>query len=230
MLTEAVVLAGGLGTRLRAVVSDVPKPLAPVRGRPFLAYVLDHLAHSGVQSVVLSVGYKADAVQAAFGSRHGSMSISYAQEATPLGTGGGIRLGLQQTRGESVLALNGDTFFPANLVALSRLHESSGADMTLALKHMTRCDRYGTLSLDRDHRITGFAEKGAVVDGLINGGVYALRRALLEEWPSGQAFSIEKDVLEKQAPTRRFIGMPSDTYFIDIGIPEDYARAQAELT
>jgi D-glycero-alpha-D-manno-heptose 1-phosphate guanylyltransferase len=229
MLTEAVVLAGGLGTRLRAVVSDVPKPLAPVRGRPFLAYVLDHLAQSGVQKAVLSVGYKADTVRAAIGSRHGTMRIAYAEEATPLGTGGGIRLGLEQTDGDSVLALNGDTFFPSDLTALARLHKSGGADMTLALKHMTRCDRYGTLTLDRGNRITGFAEKGAVADGLINGGVYALRRALLEEWPLGQPFSIEKDVLEKQAPTRRFIGMPSDTYFIDIGIPEDYARAQSEL-
>lgn len=229
MLTEAIVLAGGLGTRLRAVVSDVPKPLAPVRGRPFLAYVLDHLAREGVRFAVLSVGYRADAVQAAFGDQHGTMRIRYAVEAEPLGTGGGIRLALEQTKGRSVLALNGDTYIPADLDALSDLHEKSGADMTLALKPMTGCDRYGTLTLGDDRRITGFAEKGAVAEGLINAGVYAIRRGLLEEWPKGRGFSIEKDVLEKQAAKRRFVGMRCDTYFIDIGVPEDYARAQAEL-
>ncbi len=229
MLTEAIVLAGGFGTRLRAVVRDVPKPMAPVRGRPFLAYVLDYLAREGVRSVVLSVGYKEETIRAAFGTSYGALKIDYAVETEPLGTGGGIRLALEKTSGASILALNGDTFFPANLGELTRLHEESGADMTLALKRMAQCERYGTLTLGGTAQITGFREKGAVEDGLINGGVYAIKRTLLEEWALNQPFSIEKDLLERLAVSRRFFGVPFDTYFIDIGIPEDYARAQQEL-
>jgi len=235
MLTEAIVLAGGMGTRLRPVVSDLPKPMAPVRGRPFLAFVLDYLAREGVRSVVLAVGYKWESIQVQFGSKYGPLRLQYAVETAPLGTGGGMRLALEQTVGDSVLALNGDTFFPAALDPLTRLHEAAGADMTLALKRMERCERYGTLQLDTGGpldttgRITGFAEKGTVEQGLINGGIYAIRRELLREWELGRAFSIEKDVLEKLAPARKFMGMAFDTYFIDIGIPEDYARAQEEL-
>jgi D-glycero-alpha-D-manno-heptose 1-phosphate guanylyltransferase len=235
MLTEAIVLAGGYGKRLRSVVSEIPKPMAPVRGRPFLAFLLDYLAREGVRSVVLAVGYKWETIQAAFGSSYGPLRLQYSVETEPLGTGGGIRLALEQTVGDSVLALNGDTFFPAALGPLAHLHESTGADMTLALKRMERCERYGTLQLDStgagagQGRITGFAEKGAVENGLINGGIYAVRRQMLVEWAPGQAFSIEKDVLEKLAPTRRFMGVVFDSYFIDIGIPEDYARAQEDL-
>jgi D-glycero-alpha-D-manno-heptose 1-phosphate guanylyltransferase len=229
MLTEAIVLAGGFGTRLRAVVSDVPKPMAPVRGRPFLAYVLDYLAREGVRSVVLSIGYKEETIRAAFGSSYASLKIEYAVETEPLGTGGGIRLALEKTTHDSVLALNGDTFFPVNLSELSRVHEESIADMTLALKRMAKCERYGTLTLDGTAQITGFKEKGAVENGLINGGIYALKRTLLEGWALKQEFSIEKDVLERLATKRKILGVSFDTYFIDIGIPEDYARAQIEL-
>jgi D-glycero-alpha-D-manno-heptose 1-phosphate guanylyltransferase len=229
MLTEAIVLAGGTGTRLRSVVSDVPKPLAPVRGRPFLAHLLDYLAREGVRSVVLSVGYKWELIQAALGSSYGSLRIDYAVETQPLGTGGGLRLALDQTRGDSVLAINGDTYFPAPLAELVRMHREQDADLTLGLKRMARCERYGTVQLAPDGQVAAFMEKGAVENGLISGGLYALRRSLLTRWPAGQPFSFEKDVLERREPRDKFVGVTFDTYFIDIGIPEDYTRAQSEL-
>ena len=229
VITEAIVLAGGFGTRLRAVVKDVPKPMAPVRGRPFLEYLLDYLASQGLRKVVLSVGYLSETIEAAFGRAYKTLSLDYVHEHQPLGTGGGIRLALEQTQGDSVLALNGDSYFPVPLAQFCRHHEDRQAQVTLALKWMEHSDRYGTLQLEKDGSILAFMEKGAVAAGPINGGVYAIRRSVLGEFEAGRAFSFERDVLEKHAGSLRMVGFLVDKYFIDIGIPEDYARAQIEL-
>jgi D-glycero-alpha-D-manno-heptose 1-phosphate guanylyltransferase len=166
---------------------------------------------------------------AEFGARRATLGIQYAIEREFLGTGGGARLALDQTRGDSVLVLNGDTYFPVDLDALSRFHAETGADMTLALKPMAQSERYGTLTIDSGGRIKTFVEKGAVKNGLISGGIYALKRSLLMRYQLGQAFSLEKDILETLAPVSDFRGMVFDRYFVDIGIPEDYRRAQTEL-
>ena len=220
---EAVILAGGLGTRLRSVVSEVPKCMAPVDGKPFLQYMLEWLSRFDVSHVVLSVGYLREVVFAFIDSREWPFEISYAVEEEPLGTGGGIRLALTKCREDRVIVLNGDTFFNVDLKALT-----FAAPVTLALKPMRDFDRYGAVDL-AGGLVTGFHEKTACTEGLINGGVYALVRSRLDLAFYPGRFSFEKDLLEPLAAARLVAGQVQEGYFIDIGIPEDYTRAQREL-
>ena len=220
---EAVILAGGLGTRLRSVVSKVPKCMAPVDGKPFLQYMLEWLSRFDVSHVVLSVGYLREVIFAFIDSREWPFEISYAVEEEPLGTGGGIRLALTKCREDRVIVLNGDTFFNVDLKALT-----FAAPVTLALKPMRDFDRYGAVDL-AGGLVTGFHEKTACTEGLINGGVYALVRSRLDLAFYPGRFSFEKDLLEPLAAARLVAGQVQEGYFIDIGIPEDYTRAQREL-
>jgi len=220
---EAVILAGGLGTRLRSVVSEIPKCMAPVAGKPFLQYQLEWLSRFGCTHVVLSVGYLKDLIFRFMESRPWPFEVSYAVEEEPLGTGGGIRLALQKCRGRKVYVLNGDTFFNVDLPALP-----FAAPVTLALKPMRDFDRYGAVDFDGD-LVTGFREKEACAEGLINGGVYAIDRTSLDMALYPRKFSFERDVLVPLADYGLVAGQVQGGYFIDIGIPEDYARAQREL-
>ena len=220
---EAIILAGGLGTRLRSVVSEVPKCMAPVDGKPFLQYVLAWLSRFDITHVVLSVGYLKEQIIDFVQAREWPFEISYAVEKEPLGTGGGIRLALQKCRGKQVFVLNGDTFFNIDLNALS-----FSAPVTLALKPMRDFDRYGAVDWNGD-LVTGFHEKQPCAEGLINGGIYAIDRSQLDIALYPKKFSFEKDLLEPLAGYGLVAGEVQDGYFIDIGIPEDYARAQREL-
>lgn len=228
---EAVVLAGGLGTRLRSVVSDLPKPMAPVAGRPFLEYVLDELYDRGIRRAVLAVSYKADVVRGHFGDRYCDLELAYSVESEPLGTGGGIRRAAGMTRGRACFVVHGDTLFRVDLAALEQIAgKGDGADLVVALKAMRDFDRYGTVEFDSVGRLTGFSEKRPRREGYINGGVYFLRRALFEsrDWPV--KFSFETDVLEALCGEGRFRAVPfDDAYFVDIGIPEDYEKARRDL-
>lgn len=232
---EAIILAGGLGTRLRSVVADVPKCMAPVGGRPFLWYVLRYLSRReyGLTRVILSVGHLREQV-ISWAEEHKQeypFSIGYSPEEEPLGTGGAIRRACVLARDRHIAVLNGDTLFDVRLDRLLALHKESGYAVTLSLKDMPRPDRYGTVALDGDGKILGFEEKAPKERGLVNGGVYAVDREA-GIFPEGEErFSFEKSVLEPLAGTRggRLGGMVSDGYFIDIGIPQDYARAQEEL-
>ena len=159
---EAIILAGGFGTRLQGLVKDVPKPMAPVNGRPFLTYVLDHLLRYDVSRIILSVGYKHEAIQAYFGSAYHSVPIVYAVENTPLGTGGGIKKALEMARSSPVLVVNGDTFFDVGLDALLAAHHERNADVTMAVKEMDNVERYGSVTFDSSGRLTFFGEKGNV--------------------------------------------------------------------
>ena len=223
---DAVILAGGLGQRLRHVVSDTQKVMAPIAGKPFLRYLMDWLTAQGARRLVLAVGYRAEQIEAYFGDAYGGAEIVYSREETPLGTGGAIRQALERCETEDVIVVNGDTYFDADLAALLRTHREKRAALTLSLKPMSGFDRYGTVTLTAEGRIAGFHEKQAVKAGLINGGVYAIRKDAAKAMPEGR-FSFEKEVLEPLAlPT---YGVISDGYFIDIGIPEDYFRAQTEI-
>ena len=224
---ECVVLAGGKGTRLRSVVSDLPKCMAPVAGRPFLAWLLDDLREAGFDHIILSLGYKHEAVEAWVASRPDRDSITCVVEEEPLGTGGGVRLALRQAREDAVFILNGDTFFGVDYPAMQAFHRQSGAQATLALKPLRDFDRYGEVTLDGEGRITAFREKRPCAEGLINGGVYLLQRDALAEMP--ERFSLEKDYFEPQAESAGLAGFRSEGYFIDIGIPADYARAQRDF-
>lgn len=230
MIKEAVILAGGLGTRLREVVSDIPKSMAPVNGKPFLEYQLAYLQSWGVDHVVLSVGYKHEVIMEHFGEQFQDIRIDYALEEKPLGTGGGIRLALQKINGQAAFILNGDTFFEVNLQRLHDLYRIKSADLCMALHFCDDVSRYGTVEIDEDGRITGFHEKGKQQgEGFMNGGVYFFKKAYFDSFDFPEKFSLENDFFEKHFREEHFYGLKCYSYFIDIGIPEDYKRAQHEF-
>lgn len=230
---EAIILAGGLGTRLRSVVSEVPKCMAPVAGKPFLWYLLTYLArYPEVGRVVLSVGYLREVIFDWVRSVAGQFPfpIDYAVEEVPLGTGGGIRLALSKCMSDDVLVLNGDTMFDVDLRRLFESHvQHPDAVVTLSLRQMQQFDRYGRVSMDASQVITCFHEKQYCEHGLINGGVYLIRRSRLDLSALPERFSFEKEVFEPHVQLRDLYGYVSDGFFIDIGIPEDYQRAQFEF-
>jgi D-glycero-alpha-D-manno-heptose 1-phosphate guanylyltransferase len=228
-IKEAIILAGGLGTRLRSSVPDLPKCMAPVGGRPFIAYITDYFRRAGISSFVFALGYKSAAFDDFFRDTFPSGGYTVSLEAEPLGTGGAIRQACTMATEKTVLVLNGDTFFRIGLAALSDLHSDRRADCTLCLKPMRDFDRFGVVEQDADLRVVGFREKKAYREGLINGGVYALDREsfLREELPA--VFSFEKDYLEKVLDSRRIYGVIQDQFFIDIGIPEDYRLVQSAI-
>lgn len=227
-IKEAVVLAGGLGTRLRSVVADIPKPMALINDTPFLSYLLQYLKSYGVNRVVLSVGYKYEVIKAFFGENYLGIDLVYAVEKEPLGTGGGIKFALSLARDKHVFLLNGDTFFHINLHHLSDHFMLEHALVSLSLKEMSNFDRYGIVNTDKN-RVVGFKDKAFCAEGWINGGVYALQSQLFSAFPLPDVFSFEKDFLEQYYNQAYFSAFLSKAYFIDIGIPEDYARAQTEL-
>ena len=226
-IKEAIVLAGGLGTRLRSAVPDLPKCLAPVGGRPFIAYVTDHFRREGIGHFIFALGYRSDAFDTFFRREFPNGGYEISLEEEPLGTGGAIRQACERLKGESALILNGDTFFRVALKELETAHAARAAECTLCLKPMKEFDRFGVVDLADDGRVTRFREKQYYSAGLINGGVYALQKSVWSGRQFPKVFSFEKDFLE--SAERRMFGLVQDSYFIDIGIPEDYRRVQQEL-
>lgn len=222
---EAIVLVGGLGTRLRDVVPDLPKPLAPVCGRPFLAYVLDQLAAGGIRRTILATGYMAEKVESAIGSAWKGMAIAYSHEVERLGTGGAIRLAAGMLRGRAVHVANGDTFLRFDPSAMERAVEASGRLLGVALAHVADVGRYGAVVLEGD-RLCSFREKGGSGEGYINAGSYYLSEQALAALPDDQAYSFEDCVLHPETAQGHVTGFTSTADFIDIGVPEDYERAQ----
>jgi D-glycero-alpha-D-manno-heptose 1-phosphate guanylyltransferase len=225
---EAIVLAGGLGTRLRSVVADLPKAMAPVAGRPFLAHLLDLLVDAGFESAVLAVGYRADAIREHFGERYRNLTLSYSVESEPLGTGGAMRLALRNATTDDVFVLNGDTFAVVDFRAMLEAHRRAGAAMTVAVHAVPDTARYGSLALKGD-RIEGFREKGRHGPGWINAGVYVVPRSLFDHARVDDAFSFESDFLVPGVDSLKPLAFPTHGLFIDIGVPEDYALAQSLL-
>ena len=228
---DAVILAGGLGTRLRSVVSDVPKCMAPVGGRPFLEWILAWIEPFRPGKIILSLGYLSDVVTewVQNSMKDYPIPIEWVIEETPLGTGGGIRLALSKVTASQCIILNGDTFFDVDLNALCKFREKAGTPLAIALKPMTDFDRYGSVTLSAGDRITSFNEKKHCESGLINGGTYCIdcTAGLLADKPL--KFSFEKDVLEPESSCGNLSGFVSDGSFIDIGIPQDYELAQTFL-
>ena len=229
---EVIILAGGLGTRLRSVVSEVPKCMAPVSGKPFLWYLLKYLSRYDVDRVILSVGYLREVIfkWIEVVKYEFPFEFDYAVEEEPLGTGGGIKLALDKAMDERVFVLNGDTFFDVDLIHLNDAHIIGKKAITLALKPMRRFERYGTVNLEHiTGTILSFNEKKYCEEGLINGGVYVISKNTPIFKGLGKKFSFETAVLEPQCARRQLLGVVQNGYFIDIGIPEDYLRAQKEL-
>src|SRR6478735_4320802 len=218
-IREAIVLAGGLGTRLREAVPDLPKCMAPVNGKPFLHYLLNYFHEQGIQRFLLSVGYKHELVSGYFDNHSHPFEITYVIENDPLGTGGGIQLALRESLENDVLVLNGDTFFKIVLAAFSDFHRNTNAECSLALKPMKRFDRYGVVETMGDHKISSFREKRPYDEGAINGGVYAINKSRFLNRRLPETFSMEKDYFEKVVDEGCLYGQQQDGYFIDIGIP-----------
>ena len=233
MIKEAIILAGGLGTRLREVVADRPKCMALLNGKPFLHYLVEYLQKEGITHFIFSVGYMHDMIEDYLTSMHPAINYQICLEEEPLGTGGGIRLACKLTRDENVIVCNGDTMYKVNIAELSEFHESKNAICTLTLKPMKDFDRYGVVELNNDQSVLSFKEKKFYKDGLINGGVYALNAKRFLDDNLQEKFSFEKDFLEKKISSLKnnseIFGCVQDSYFIDIGIPEDYKRAETEI-
>lgn len=226
---EAIVLAGGFGTRLRSAVSDVPKPMAPMdeKGTPFLKVLFDFLKRNGITHIVLSIGYMGNVIKDYFGVEYQGIPIDYSSEDTPLLTGGAIKKALASCVEPDVFVLNGDTFFDVDLAEMAQQHKADHADLTIAVKEKFDFDRYGTVEFDKK-RITAFKEKTYCKAGWINGGIYCMKKDLLN-CVDEKKFSFEKDFMEKKVGMIEIMPFPSEGYFIDIGVPEDYFLAQKEL-
>ena len=225
---EVIILAGGLGTRLKNIIADIPKPMATVANNPFLKYIFDYLILHNINRVVLAVGYKYEYIYNYFGDKYQDIELVYSVEEEPLGTGGGIRLAVDRLKSDEFFIINGDTFFNVDLLAFDKFAKSSNSDLSLALKPMKSFKRYGSVELESD-RVLSFKEKQFVKSGLINGGIYFCNKSILNSFSVGQKFSFEKDLMEKILDKKTLTGFVSDTYFIDIGIPEDYAKANIDF-
>jgi D-glycero-alpha-D-manno-heptose 1-phosphate guanylyltransferase len=228
MEREAVILAGGLGTRLRGVIDDLPKSMAPVNDRPFLVYILDQLSRHRITRAILAVGYRHQDIISYFGNKFKKIDLVYSIESQPLGTGGAILKAAEYVTTDSFLVLNGDTLFNIDLEDFRKSFKFSNASLSAALKPMTDFERYGSVTVE-DKRIISFNEKKYCSEGLINGGIYILRKEWIGKNAPSPEFSFEKDILEKRVASDIITGFISDAYFIDIGIPEDYERANLEL-
>lgn len=215
---QAIVLAGGLGTRLRSVVQDLPKPMAPINGKPFLAFVLEYLKKQGITEIILSVSYKYELIQEYFKDEFYGMKIHYNIEKELLGTGGAIKDALKLVKNEAYV-VNGDTFFDIDLKKLVL----NSSKICIALKQMQNFDRYGTVNVDEQGIVTSFEEKVFKKQGLINGGIYLLKKDIFDEFSLEKKFSFE-EFLQENYKLLKIQTQIFDDYFIDIGIPEDYIK------
>ena len=223
---EAIVLAGGLGTRLRDSIGELPKAMAPIDGVPFLNYLLDAIADRGVTRVILSVGYRHESIVEHVGRRFASMTIDYVVEDEPLGTGGAIRRSLHAVTDDHCFVLNGDTFIDVDLTAMRASHASACARLSIAVIPVDDVGRFGALRIV-EGRVTGFVEKGASGAGTINAGIYLVSRALLDDADLPQRFSFETDFLAPRIVELAPLAFEANGPFIDIGVPADYRAAPA---
>jgi D-glycero-alpha-D-manno-heptose 1-phosphate guanylyltransferase len=222
----AAILAGGLGSRLRPVLADRPKVLAPVRGRPYLTYLLDRLAAVSIRRVVLLTGYLADQVRLTVGDRYRGMRLIHSVEPTPLGTGGALRQALSHLASPQVLILNGDSWCDVNLENFHAQHFRRGARLSMVLSACVDSSRFGQVRLAEDGRVLHFAEKTETGGGWINAGVYLLERGLIAEIPENAAIALERELVPAWlARGDRIHGYCSPGRFIDIGTPQSYAEA-----
>jgi D-glycero-alpha-D-manno-heptose 1-phosphate guanylyltransferase len=229
MISECIILAGGLGTRLRSVVNEVPKVMAPVNEEPFLYYLIKRLREQNIQRIIFATGYKHEIIANWVKDSFPESSFQFSIEEEPLGTGGAIRKAMEMAVSEDVLVLNGDSYLEVDYSQLLAFHQDKKADATLVLKSMKNFDRYGCVETDNTGRITAFLEKEYRAEGLINAGVYLLNRNRFLSHSFPEKFSMEKEYLEENVQQLPLYGFTTEGYFIDIGIPEDFARAQIDF-
>jgi len=223
---SAVILSGGLGTRLRDIVSDRPKVLSDVCERLFLSFLLDQLADSGFQHVILCIGYLGEQIKKAFASQYGSLRLSYSQETEPLGTAGAIRLALPLFKSKSLLILNGDSFFDTNLKSFVEQHYEKGSNASLLLVKMPDTRNYGRVNVDPNNMVISFDEKGSKSGyGWVNAGIYLIEKHMIQMIPTSKSISLEYEIFPAWIGHGLY-GIQRHGRFIDIGTPETYTKAQ----
>lgn len=222
---EAIILAGGFGTRLSHIMPDLPKPMAPINGRPFLEYILDYLCRNDINSVVLAVGYKAEIIKKHFGNKYKKIDIVYSTEHIALGTGGAIKKALGDCKEDNIFVINGDTYFDVDLAKMLDFHINAKSNISIAIKSMDDFDRFGSVIVE-DNIIKRFEEKKHKMEGKINGGIYIINKKIMSNMKK-KVFSFENDILE--SGLYKLYAFESEGYFIDIGIPKDYTKAQIEF-
>lgn len=224
---KVIILAGGLGTRLRTVVSDVPKPMAKIDGTPFLEILMDNMLHYGATEFILCVSYMREKISSYFGDSYKGCPIRYSIEEEPLGTGGAIKQAFDLFGLDKAVVINGDSFIKMDYADFYK--KNSGQILSIALKYMDNASRYGLVETQGDY-ILRFNEKSTEAkSGLINAGIYLINKALWQYAPKENKFSFEKDVLEKYIGKIKASFYQTEDYFIDIGVPESYAQANREL-
>ena len=223
----AVILAGGMGTRLSSVVADRQKAVALVNGKPFLSYLFRQILRSGIKHAVLCTGYKAEMVEAELGSEFSGLKLSYSAEKQPLGTAGAVRLALDKVSTEYLLVMNGDSYIDTDFTAFFAWFEQRKIDAGIILTAVKDASRYGKVVIDDHERVIRFDEKQECAgSGLINAGIYLFNKKVLTGIPENVKFSMEKDVFPGLAAANRLFGKKSDGRFIDIGTPESYKMAE----
>jgi len=230
VITEAIILAGGFGTRLQSVVSDVPKCMALIQNKPFLHYVVEELQVQGIEKFIFALGYMHTIVGDYIAKNLSTINYQLSIENEPLGTGGAIHVACSKTKEENVLIVNGDTLFRVDIDNLAHFHIHQKAACTIALKSMQHFDRYGVVEINNTGLVTSFHEKKYYSAGLINGGIYVINVSSFHEKKFPLKFSFERDYLECNIKQKNIFGYIQDAYFIDIGIPEDYIKAQKDLS
>ena len=229
LIKEAIILAGGLGTRLRKAVPGLPKCMAPIGGKPFISYIIEYYKKQGIEKFIFALGYMHERIEDYLNDSYTTLDMVYSIEEEPLGTGGAIKLACGETTSKQVVVVNGDTLFKINLQALSFLHHQKESECTLCLKPMHTFDRYGVIEMSDNHSVKNFQEKKYFTSGNINGGVYALQVSAFLANGLPERFSFEKEYLETYYTNGQMYGLVQDEYFVDIGIPEDLEKAQSEL-
>ncbi len=224
---QAIILAGGKGSRLRQVVSDLPKPMAPVGHRPFLEIVLEKLAVHGFEKIILSVGFMADKIMCHFGERCFGMDLVYAVEEIPLGTGGGVRLAMEQVTADHAFVFNGDTYINLEVNLVEQLWQRRKRSIIIG-REVPDTARYGRLAVKHGIAL-GLSEKVCDGPGLINAGCYVIQRSQMARFNPGIPFSLELDFLAPAIADGDFDAFVTTGMFIDIGIPDDYQRAKIIL-
>ena len=225
---KAVVLCGGLGSRLGALTAQTPKPMLPVAGRPFIDHVMDRLVAARLDTLIMAAGFEWQKLRDHIGGTWRNVPVRYSVESTPLGTGGAIKAAMAGCAQDDILVVNGDTLFDIDLDAFMQFASSQNAQATIALRSVEDCARYGRVTVDAQHKLLSFGEKGHHGPGQINGGIYFLKAHALDGIQS-ESFSFETEFLATRHSQQPIYGLAFDSYFIDIGIPADLQRAQIEL-
>jgi D-glycero-alpha-D-manno-heptose 1-phosphate guanylyltransferase len=228
MLDTVIILAGGFGTRLKSVLPDIPKCLAPINEKPFIDFLINFLNKQGINNFIFSLGYKSDTIISHLDSNFKNLNILYSVEKEPLGTGGAIKLALTMAQVEDILVINGDTFFNNDIIKFYNFHKQSNSKFTLALTKVDNNNRFGTVIINDMKEVVGFSEKkeNDSTFSLINAGQYIINKEEFFSYKIENKFSIELDFFQNNKINKKIYGYEFISDFIDIGIPEDLTRAQ----